>query len=411
MNPELEAAKIAVGHRQQIIKYVVGGFVALISLFFFVIMIIFVLFFGKKSEASCSGVSATAIGTKLDQAETAALQANTPFYQKAAAKTKVPWQVFASIHYRENNFKKENPGNGQGIFQFVNGEGGPYPPGPVSDEEFERQLEYLGGALQNNYVQANYPPHRKPLSETGVDSEEIKDTFFSYNGRAKAYIEIAGQLGFDPNTQGYEGSPYVMNDFDDKHKDMKKIGTDFGPVDTVDQQLGAFVIYSMSAGAGACGTSGNDIVDVARTELAKNIHESPDGCNCGPGIDEYTDNHHEFWCADFVSWVYKQAGVPFTGGDSGGWRIAGVKSMIDWFKANAQYYDRSTSSPAPKPGSVIFFYEPSSSNTSDGYHVGIVDHVDGDKAITIEGNTGNSVASHTYQFASDSTVVGWGNLK
>ncbi len=76
-------------------------------------------------------------------------------------------------------------------------------------------------------------------------------------------------------------------------------------------------------------------MSIAKAELAKNIKEQPIGCDagnpsrkgsCGKEIDKYTDTTLEYWCADFVSWVYAQAGSPFTGGLSGGWRIPGVDS-------------------------------------------------------------------------------------
>src|SRR3990167_8815749 len=76
------------------------------------------------------------------------VNANRSFYQQVSNSTDVPWEVLAAIHYRETNFSHSNPSNGQGIFQFVNKEGGPYPTGPVSDAEFVRQLSFMANRLQ-----------------------------------------------------------------------------------------------------------------------------------------------------------------------------------------------------------------------------------------------------------------------
>jgi cell wall-associated NlpC family hydrolase len=79
-------------------------------------------------------------------------------------------------------------------------------------------------------------------------------------------------------------------------------------------------------------------------------------------LTNYTDGTpSEPWCADFVSYVYKEAGFPFTGGSADGW---------DQNDANAVQYMGFTMHPAdgsyqPKPGDVAFFSYP-------GGHVEIV---------------------------------------
>jgi hypothetical protein len=68
-------------------------------------------------------------------------------------------------------------------------------------------------------------------------------------------------------------------------------------------------------------------------------------------LTDYTDgNSYEEWCADFVSYVYKEAGYPFTAGERNGW---------DEYNANnIQYMGftmHSAASYSPKPGDVAFF--------------------------------------------------------
>jgi hypothetical protein len=75
----------------------------------------------------------------------------------------------------------------------------------------------------------------------------------------------------------------------------------------------------------------------------------------------YSDgNGYEEWCADFVSYVYKEAGYPFTAGERDGW---------DEINANNIQYMGFTKHPAAgydsQPGDVAFFDYP-------GGHVEIV---------------------------------------
>ncbi|MGI9116705.1 MAG: CHAP domain-containing protein [Gaiellales bacterium] len=127
------------------------------------------------------------------------------------------------------------------------------------------------------------------------------------------------------------------------------------------------------------------IVAVARSAVASEIAELPPGSNRGPGIDAFTDGHAEAWCADFVSWVLRAAGRPFTGGASAGWRIAWTPDVRAWFVARAAYRDRLVA--RPQPGDVVWFIHG---------HVGIVERVDRDAITTIEGNAGDAVRRRTY---------------
>src|SRR5262249_31662198 len=52
-----------------------------------------------------------------------------------------------------------------------------------------------------------------------------------------------------------------------------------------------------------------------------------DGWECNdtqvPGGNSCDGQGTQEWCADFASWIYKQAGYPFSGG-ANGWRLAAV---------------------------------------------------------------------------------------
>lgn len=68
-------------------------------------------------------------------------------------------------------------------------------------------------------------------------------------------------------------------------------------------------------------------------------------------LTSYTDGApYEEWCADFVSYVYKEAGYPFTGGETNGWdeNIASNIQNMGFTLHSASGYD-------PQPGDVAYF--------------------------------------------------------
>jgi hypothetical protein len=404
-----------------------------------------VAFYDKDAQGVCPAANVGTVGTLSPdaavQAAVSGAEKHRASYELVGTEKNVPWQMLAAIHYRETGYGTTNPSNGQGIFQFFSlyQAGQRFAPGPVTTAEFERQLRLLADLLKTTYTNTPITDlQSQGLSAANTDARKVKDIFFSYNGRASAYADQAKKLGFNPATDPFEGSPYVMNLADDKR--VPKLNPDGWGGFVADgrfayypsynsSQAGAYVVYvglggsSMAVGGSSCNSvviTGNDIVDIARQELAKKIIETPLNCDvpnlsqvgsCGPEIDKFTDSHLENWCADFVSWVYKTAGFPFTGGASGGWRLAGVAGIQTWFIANGQYFSSKDTTKTPQPGDVVFF--------NGTKHIGIVDTVKGDTIITIEGNTrasgfdanGNVVGSHTYNYRTSATVTGFGSLQ
>lgn len=177
-----------------------------------------------------------------------------------------------------------------------------------------------------------------------------------------------------------------------------------------------------SVGSDPCSEStsgaGGTVVQVAQAELAKNVVENPPGCDagnrsvkgdCGAEVNKYTDGTLEYWCADFTSWVFKEAGTPFTGGSSGGWRIAAVSGLEAWFATNGTFTLNGPNA-NPQPGDIY---------TLDVSHVGIVEKVEGTTLYTISGNTGvdssnngSGVGQGKYDnFRSDGRITGFGSLR
>lgn len=120
------------------------------------------------------------------------------------------------------------------------------------------------------------------------------------------------------------------------------------------------------------------IVAAAQRELARHVHEVPDGSNNARAITRYRSAtvgaiRGAPWCAYFVSYIAKTAGVPL------GWHGEGmgyVPYIRDWAHKTGRW------SRTPKPGYLITFPQ----------HVGIVEHVYANRTLTtIEGNTSNAV--------------------
>lgn len=255
---------------------------------------------------------------------------------------------------------------------------------------------------------------KKPIYDLGLQLDFV---MYELNGKEKAAYQA-----FKPTTtirdattvwmEKYErpGDPRLSDRISSANKAYGDFATEAGnpatpPVSPTD--------------TASCGGSGN-IVAIAQAELAKGITEDPIGCDagnpsrkgdCGEGVNKYTDNTLEYWCADFVSWVYKEAGTPFKGGASGGWRIASVESVQGYMERNGTFTKNGASAPDPQPGDVYVI--------NNGEHIGIVVKVEGGKLYTISGNTstenysnGVGVGQATYNdFKSNPTITGYGGLR
>lgn len=126
------------------------------------------------------------------------------------------------------------------------------------------------------------------------------------------------------------------------------------------------------------------VLDIAGKQVGK--CEIPAGSNWGPAVQEYLASvgikFPAAWCASFVYWIHKQAGlndrVPKTGG---------VLRM--WHDAAPQYKFKS-----PAPGDVFIM------DFGKGMgHTGIVTEVCGPLIKTIEGNTNSDGSRDGFEVA------------
>lgn len=137
--------------------------------------------------------------------------------------------------------------------------------------------------------------------------------------------------------------------------------------------------------------SGEQIVEVALSE-----NGNVGGDKYRKWYNGYADN--EPWCATFVSWCAEQCGLitediipKFQGCDWG----------IEWFQSRNLFLYTSFyggENYTPKTGDLIFFTKEHNKNKST--HVGIVQYVEEDYVVTIEGNTSNSVLPRSYNLTS-----------
>lgn len=233
-----------------------------------------VLFYNPSAPtcevSSSSGGSSDAVGKVVDyknreilnDAQVKAINDNKPFYEKAAQKVGIPWEMIAVIHVRESGLGRTNPGNGQGIYQFFDKRGGPYPTGAVSDEEFQRQTDFVAQFILEK------AGSRGSDLKSG-DDNAVKYTFFAYNGIASAYIDQALKLGFNDEQAGNgEGSPYVMNKADEKRdpdsnsSNWGQIKRDNGDIEyPANKDHGAFVTYAALKGKIISSCSGSGTID------------------------------------------------------------------------------------------------------------------------------------------------------
>ena len=125
------------------------------------------------------------------------------------------------------------------------------------------------------------------------------------------------------------------------------------------------------------------IVAAAESQLGQ--AENPPGSNCtkfGPC---------EAWCADFATWVWRQAGVPAIG------RIAWVPDLVVWGRRHGTWKPGYNNH--PQPGDMVIF---------SNLHVGLVERVSTAGTITIiAGNTStNNVARRGPASPANGTSMG-----
>lgn len=117
----------------------------------------------------------------------------------------------------------------------------------------------------------------------------------------------------------------------------------------------------------------------------------------------YSQGERQDWCANFVSWVHQQAGVPFVNPHNGGWRIPGVRSLEAYYRAAGRWHS-ADSGYAPQPGDAILY----DTTSQRGEHVNILLRYQDGKLTTVGGNEGNAIHVSTIDQVAVGKIRGFG---
>ncbi len=120
---------------------------------------------------------------------------------------------------------------------------------------------------------------------------------------------------------------------------------------------------------------------------------------------KYAEGVTEPWCADFVSWVMREAGLPLSNPNSGSWRIPGVYTLQEYYESAGRFTPVDAGY-QPRTADVLL-YSDSSPFTQ---HTNIVLSAENGVVTTIGGNEFGTVRIHRFTLAEVAGVVGFGRI-
>lgn len=122
----------------------------------------------------------------------------------------------------------------------------------------------------------------------------------------------------------------------------------------------------------------------------------PKGTKFSEGIDEA-------WCADFVSWIMKEAGQPLENPNSGSWRIPGTFTLHDYYVTEGRFKP-ADSGYEPKLGDVAIYR----SSPVFGDHTNIVLARNNGVLTTVGGNEGDRIRVYVNTQKEYNGLLGYG---
>lgn len=111
----------------------------------------------------------------------------------------------------------------------------------------------------------------------------------------------------------------------------------------------------------------------------------------------------EPWCANFVSYIMKQAGAPLKNPHTGGWRIPGTFTLREYYEANGRFKPVN-SGYQPLPGDVAIYRN----SPVFGDHTNIVLKNDNGVLTTVGGNEMNRIRVFTNRDKQYDGLLGYG---
>ncbi len=122
---------------------------------------------------------------------------------------------------------------------------------------------------------------------------------------------------------------------------------------------GSTPVATASSGTSGCAGSGTQqqVVSIAQKELTAWKSGSMTAgfrANSGNSFSKYSQNRDELWCADFVSWVYNQAGLPLN--SSPGGNISYVPDLQSVGQKNQKFHWHTQGGGyTPQPGDIAIY--------------------------------------------------------
>ena len=98
----------------------------------------------------------------------------------------------------------------------------------------------------------------------------------------------------------------------------------------------------------------------------------------------YAEGIKEPWCADFVSYLYKEIGHPFNNSNTGYWRIPGIYTLREYLQSINAWH--SESDYLPQLGDIVIY-----DGGVFGGHTNIVVEVDNDYIVVLGGNENDQI--------------------
>ena len=124
----------------------------------------------------------------------------------------------------------------------------------------------------------------------------------------------------------------------------------------------------------------------------------------------YSEGVVEPWCADFVSWIMREAGAPVSNPNTGYWRIPGVYTLEEYYSGAGRFTPRPEGY-VPQVGDVILY----DAGSNFGEHSSFVVISDGERVVTVGANKRGKdpkgyVTIDTINRFSDPGIIGYGVL-
>lgn len=122
-----------------------------------------------------------------------------------------------------------------------------------------------------------------------------------------------------------------------------------------------------------------------------------------PTATKYSEGVQEAWCADFVSWVMREAGAPLKNPNSGSWRIPGTYTLKDYYESVGKFRS-ADSGYTPQPGDIAIYR----GSPKFGDHTNIVLSIDDGILTTVGGNENGKIRVYKNVDKNYTGLLGYG---